>query len=126
MVVEVALYSQHVPGCHNVVVDSLSRDHHIESKKLAFLLKQLYPSQAQENLFILEQIPKEISSWIESLKPSATNRMALPSKPTRSKMGTFVNSNCAWKEVVSMTTSWMDTIKQKKILLMSGYAATLR
>ena len=64
---EVALYSQHIPGCHNVVADCLSRDHHIDNKKLTFLLQQLYPSQTQGNFFILEKLPKEIASWIEFL-----------------------------------------------------------
>ena len=67
MRVEVALYSQHVPGCQNIVTDSLSRDHHIETNKITFLLKQLYPSQAQENFHILQELPKEIAFWLELL-----------------------------------------------------------
>ena len=39
---ESALYSQHIKGKFNLVTDSLSRDHHINTKQLTFLLNSLY------------------------------------------------------------------------------------
>ena len=114
MEAEVALYSQHVPGRHNVVADSLSRDHHIDSQKLTFLLKQLYLSQAQENFHILEKIPNEISSWLECLKQNSINKMALPTKPIYSKIGTLVSGKHTLKDVVSMTSFWIDSVKKTK------------
>ena len=110
---EVALYSQHVPGCHNIVADSLSRDHHIDNKKLTFLLKQLYPTQAQDNFHILETLPQEISCWIESLKPFEIRRQVLQASPTRSKMGTSINGSDTWKDVVSKTAFWTSLAEKK-------------
>ena len=110
---EVALYSQHVPGCHNVVADSLSRDHHIDNVKLTFLLKQLYPSRAQENIHILQDLPIEISLWLESLRQKSINKMVLPNKPTRSKMGTLISGESTLRDVASMTSLWINMIKTK-------------
>ena len=113
MEAEVALYSQHVPGSQNVIADSLSRDHHIDTNKLTFLLKQLYPSQAKENFHILQELPREISSWLELLKPSRISKMALPPKPTRSKMGTLISGKSTLRDVALLTSSWMDLVKKK-------------
>ena len=110
---EVALYSQHIPGCHNVVADSLSRDHHIDNNKLTFLLKQLYPTQAQDNFHILETLPQEISCWIESLNQFEIRRQALPTNPTRSKMGTLISGSDTLKDVVLKTTSWTSLAGKK-------------
>ena len=60
------LYSQWFPGTKNDFADSLSRDFHIDPKKLATLLKTIVPSQVPPT-FKIKPLLHEISSWLEAL-----------------------------------------------------------
>ena len=65
---ESTIESHHIKGSHNIVADSLSRDHHIEATHLTFILKSLFSSQANQNLEISQTLPVEIISWLNLLK----------------------------------------------------------
>jgi hypothetical protein len=90
-----SLYSQHIRGLHNVLADSLSRDTHITDNKLTFMLKTLFPEQAEKN-FKLRTLPQEIVSWLHSLKPSLTRKQECPKAPSRSKLGALTDGSDTW------------------------------
>jgi hypothetical protein len=60
------LYSQWFKGDHNAVSDSLSRDFHIPSPNLEFLLKSYVLEQVPFGLEI-SPLPDEIDSWLTCL-----------------------------------------------------------
>jgi hypothetical protein len=59
-------YSQWFEGKKNNVADALSRDLHLSTDELTFLLHSHFPEQMQAN-FQIFPLPKEISSWLTSL-----------------------------------------------------------
>ena len=88
---ETALYSQHIPGEENIIADSLSRDFHISDINLQLLLTSLFPQMAPKHLKILETLPREITSWLESLQDSRTSASESLPAPSPSKMGALVD-----------------------------------
>ena len=81
---DATLFSQHVPGDHNVTADCLSQDFHLSDTDILSLLKNKAPaSQVPTNLHI-KALPKKISSWaisqLASL-PQATGSLPRP-KPS--------------------------------------------
>jgi len=108
MQTESCISSQHTPGKNNIIADSLSRDFHLEDKQLTFILKSLYPSQVNQN-FKIYPLPIEITSWISSLKAIVTKLSGPPSRPERSKTGTFFAGVSSWSAVVSRINSLKDT-----------------
>ena len=100
------LYSQWFPGIENSVSDSLSRDFHIDSSHLAFLLTANFPSQAPFGLEILP-LPNSIVSWVTSLLRSRRPAELWLGEPTRSKFALGLGSEITCGQSVSpMTTSW--------------------
>ncbi|KAL9178371.1 LOW QUALITY PROTEIN: hypothetical protein ACHAXT_000018 [Thalassiosira profunda] len=57
-------YSQHLPGLHNVVADSLSRDFHLSHSKLTAMLYAAQPPYLPPQLSIVP-LPPTIASWID-------------------------------------------------------------
>ena len=110
---ESALYSQHIAGKHNIIADSLSRDHHIPDKKLTFALKTAFTSQVLEE-FVLMTPPKEIISWLYSLRATLPLKQALPQEPKPSKLGALIAGGDSWRELVSMMNSLRDSQAKKK------------
>jgi hypothetical protein len=70
---EMSLHSQHIPGKHNIIADSLSHDFHITESTLTFLLNNSYPLQTQRNLR-LAALSRETICFLYSLKDMSTNR----------------------------------------------------
>ena len=107
-----SITSQHTPGKHNIIADSLSRDFHLPPNKLTFILQSLFPSQVNKDFRILPKLPREIISWISSLRVTSTKREASPQTPDRSKMGTFFAGQNSWPNVVSKVNSLKDSFKK--------------
>ena len=105
---ESCISSQHTPGKNNIIADSLSRDFHIEDKQLTFILKSIYPSQVNQN-FRIYPLPKEIISWVSSLRAISTKLSGPPSRPERSKTGIFFAGADSWSAVVSRINSLKNT-----------------
>ena len=114
METETTIESCHVKGEHNVVADSLSRDHHIHDSHLKFLLQSLFPSQVPQNFSIYSVLPIEITSWLDSLKGSMINSEVSPPKQFKSKMGALFDSKSSWKDVVSLTNSLTHSMRNPK------------
>ncbi|KAL9189303.1 hypothetical protein ACHAXT_011793 [Thalassiosira profunda] len=66
-------YSQHLPGLHNVVADSLSRDFHLSHSKLTAMLYAAQPPYLPPQLSIVP-LPPTITSWIGSLAQNKPKR----------------------------------------------------
>ena len=94
-----ALYSQHIPGKHNIIADSLSRDHHIPANKLTFVLKHIFPTQVPTN-FNIKTPSKEITSWLYSLAATLHHKQALHQAPRPSNLGALIGGGDSWKDVV--------------------------
>ncbi len=81
-------YSQWFEGKKNNVADALSRDWHLSTDELTFLLHSHFPEQMQTN-FQIFPLPKEISSWLTSLlqetpqSPGSGSRSNRCSEPSR-------------------------------------------
>ena len=108
-----SLYSQHIPGKHNVVADSLSRDHHISTQKLTFVLKTIFPTQVPKHLKILEP-PQEIISWIYSLKATLQAPVVSQQATHKSNLGALIDSEDSLQQLVSKMNSLRDLTKKKK------------
>ena len=97
--------SQHTPGRSNIIADSLSRDFNLPANHLTFILKSIYPTQVTRNFQILETLPREITSWISSLKATSTRLSAPPTRPERSKTGTLFDGASSLSALVSKINS---------------------
>jgi len=111
---EASIESQHIKGSHNVIADSLSRDHHLKETHLKFILTSLFPSQVPQNFSILSTLPEKITSWLESLKDITINAGVSPPKHSRSKTGLFFDGEDSWTDVVSKTNSLMTSLRHQK------------
>ena len=60
-------YSQHLPGCENIIADCLSRDFHLSDAQLTALLTSLDDSPHTKPLQIVE-VPDKLISWISTLE----------------------------------------------------------
>ena len=100
---ETTLCPEYVKGVHSIIADSLSRDLHIPTKKLSFLLTELFPTQTPMSLSIVEDLPAEIICWLESLKGGKLSGKESPQGLMPSKMGTLVSGNASWEVVASST-----------------------
>ena len=111
---EASLESQHIKGNHNVIADSLSRDHHIKDTHLKFILTSLFPSQVPQNFKVSSTLPTEITHWLDSLKDISTNVKVSPPKQSRSKTGLFFDGKDSWPDVVYKTNSLRDSLRHPK------------
>jgi hypothetical protein len=82
---ECCLYSQWFPGDSNSISDSLSRDFHIPSSNLAFLLESHFPDQAPFGLTILP-LPPDIVSWLTCLLLSQLQKEPWSKEQMQSKL----------------------------------------
>ena len=111
---ESSIESQHIKGTHNVIADSLSRDHHLKDTHLQFILTSLFPTQVPQNFKISSTLPIAIIQWLDSLKDISTNVEVSPPKLSRSKTGLFFDGEDSWTGVVSKTNSLMASQKHQK------------
>ena len=116
------LYSQWFPGDQNIVADALSRDFHLSNTNLANLITSLVPSQVPFGL-IIQDLPKEISSWLTCLLLNQPFKEQWLKAPTRSKLslGTDSKTTCypsVAKEIPSSNSSHhLRNIKSSQPLL---------
>ena len=111
---DASLESQHIKGAHNVIADSLSRDHHIKDTYLKFILTSIFPSQVPQNFAISSTLPIEITLWLDSLKEISTSVEVFPPKQSKSKTGLFFDGSASWQDLVSRTNFLMDSLKLPK------------
>ena len=113
---ETVLYPKHVRGEQNIIADSLSRDQHIPCKKHALFLTSLYPEQTPMGLSISEDLPQDITYWLESLKGGNTKNEVSPREPVPSKMGALVSGDVSWNAVASMINFWKATAPKPELV----------
>ena len=118
---DAALYSQHIRGIHNIIVDILSRDFHIPDTHLVHMLNLLLPKQTPMNLKI-SILPPEIIFWLHSLPPSSTKIQASPQHPSRSKLGALTDVNDSWETMESKMSGLMSIISNNENHLLSAFA----
>ena len=87
-----ALYSQHIKGRHNIIADSLSRDHHLNITQLTNSFLRLYPDQTPPNFQILP-LPAKIVSWLRSLSRSSIKSPVSLPRPCKSKLGALIDGS---------------------------------
>ena len=80
-----SLYSQHIPGNINFIADALSRDFHINDSTLIHMLRFCYDKQVPSH-FAIYPVPKEIISWIESLRDPKMLSTELNKRPEPSNL----------------------------------------
>jgi len=122
---ESSIESQHIRGDHNVVADSLSRDHHISTTHLTFILKSLYPSQTPPNFEISETLPNEITCWLDSLKGTLTSSVASTPRQYKSKIGALFDGDSSWRDVVSTTNTLNNSMKKPELTLSPRFLPVL-
>ena len=86
---------------HNIVADSLSRDLRIPLKKHELLLSSLFPTQTPASLSVTQDLPVEITCWLESLRAGKPSDKASLPVPVPSKMGILVSGSASWPAVTS-------------------------
>ena len=113
MIKNFALYSQHIKGTHNVIADSLSRDHHLSNKQLTMIFKTILPQQTPKNINIC-QLLTDIISWIHSLRHSLTKKQELPQQQIKSKLSVLIDGEDSCQTLVLKMNGLQNTIKNKK------------
>ena len=108
-----SLYSQHVPGKHNIIADSLSRDLHIPPLTLTNILCRTLPTQIPPNFRIISP-PKATISWMLSLLRSEIKSPEPPRAPTRSRLGVLTSGRDFWKQWGLATSGSMDSTNNKE------------
>ena len=107
------LYSQHVAGKQNFIADSLSRDYHISTVTLTKTFVSLFPDQIPSNFRIMT-LPKEITSWLYSLKDFSIVKMASPQEHNPSKLGVLLAGVDSYEQLTSTINSLKDGPSQTK------------
>jgi hypothetical protein len=84
---EATLHSEHIPGHHNTISDSLSRDFHLTNTQLTSLLTS-HPSTSTQvpNFFRIHDLKSPTISWIASLVDSKTPTKGSPPEPSPSSI----------------------------------------
>ena len=104
---EATLYPEHIPGVHNEIADSLSRDFHLNDSQLLHLL---YHSQDTAPKLPpklnLHQPSKTVISWIVSKLESIPRTKLLPTKPAPSTTAASFSSKSSSHGATSTTHSW--------------------
>jgi hypothetical protein len=112
---ESCLYSQWFPGDMNSISDSLSRDFHIPSSNLAFLLQSHYPDQAPFGLTILP-LPPDIVSWLTCQLLSQPQKEPWSKEQTISNFARGIASKTTYAQLGStMTHTSMNSPKTTKL-----------
>ena len=105
-------YSQHLPGCDNIVADCLSRDFHLSDDQLISLLTSLDDPSSNNTLQIVP-VPEELTSWISKLARLAPAQAESLKGRSRS---TLADGISGWSSSGASNTtaapSWTDSTKQ--------------
>ena len=114
---EASLHSEHIPGVHNEIADSLSRDFHLNDSQILHLLSssQDTTSKVPPKLQLLPP-PLKTISWIVSILQSMTPTKPLPAQQSPSTIAASFYSSNSWKNAASMTTFWTNTTPTKSHL----------
>jgi hypothetical protein len=96
------IYSQWFLGESNSMVDSLSRDFHVDSSHLRHILCTNFPLQVPFGLN-LRQLPSEIVSWVTSLLHSQQQKEQWSKEQVRSSFTRGSAFSCIYNQLASST-----------------------
>jgi hypothetical protein len=103
---ETTLYPEHIPGQHNIIADSLSRDFHLSDKNILHLF---YSSQEcsnqRPNQMQIINLPTKTTSWIASILESMNQKTQLLPRPAASTLAASISSNHFYPNVALKTHS---------------------
>jgi hypothetical protein len=114
---EATIYPEHIPGKHNVIADSLSRDFHLTNIQIIHLFynSQDCSQQRPSNLKIL-QLPKTTISWIASILESLSQKEQSLPQPAASTLAASNSSKNFSPTATSLTHSLTNLPQIKKPL----------
>ena len=101
-------YSQHIPGLTNTVADCLSRDFHLSNDELIAMLFDSKPIYLPKQMEI-EELPREITSWVASLAQETPTREELPQRHTPSTLALGVSGWSSKRDAGSKIPIWKDS-----------------
>jgi hypothetical protein len=116
---QACLYSQHIPGTNNVIVDSLSRDFHIDTDTLSSLIHSHF--QVPDS-FTIYPLTDEIVSWLTSLMLSKPRQLELKHAHTPSATWLGVGGSNRWR-CISIEPGCVQTGGSSSPPLIPGLAA---
>jgi hypothetical protein len=103
---ETTLYPEHIPGKHNVIADSLSRDFQLSDQKILHLFYSSQEcSQQRPNKITIINLPTKTTSWIASILESMNPKTQSLPQPAASTLAASTFSNHFSPNVGSMTHS---------------------
>ena len=109
------LYPEHIPGKHNIVADSLSRDSHLSDEKLTQLILSSAPLTQIPQNFKIYPLPAKDISWIASMLGSLTQKEQSLPTPAPSTLALFGCSKSTYTSAGSrMTHSWTPSKPTKR------------
>ena len=103
---QATVHPEHIPGRHNDVADSLSRDFHMSTPHLTSFLLTL--PQAPSTLTIVP-LPPTISSWIASTLESLPPKVGSPLRPKPSSAAILATGSSSSTNAASRTHSSVTT-----------------
>ena len=107
---EASLHPEHVPGVHNEVADSLSRDFHLHDSQILHLLSSSQDTVAKlPKNFSLKQPPTKIISWVVSVLQSMTPTKQSPAQPSPSTTAASFFSKNSLQSAILRTPSLIPT-----------------
>ena len=110
---EATLASVHKPGKHNIIADILSRDTHLDTKTLKFILYKLFPSQVPPSL-AFGDLTELINSEISLLLQMHPKSKASPVPVIRSNVGTLLDGKDTCEILESTIHSWTELVQGTK------------
>jgi hypothetical protein len=106
---EATLHAEHIPGKHNIVADSLSRDFHLNDTDLTSLLFSHAPPTQVPSTFKIHPLPPHLSSWATSMLESMPPTTASPPRPAPSNLVPSNDTPPSSSNVASPTPSLNNT-----------------
>ena len=121
---DATLYSQHIKGSQNIVADSLSRDLHLPNNVLLPLLTSVFPTQVPSNMR-MTILPKEIVSWLCSLKQTLVCRRVALQVRVPSSLGVLAATYVSTKAQECLTLSLTTARRHRKYASCQNFAKVL-
>ena len=120
-----ALYSQHIRGRHNIIADSLSRDHYLSITQLTNSFLRLYPDQTPPNFRILP-LPEK-NRLMAALAQSFIDQESGVAPATMQKQIGCFDRWIRFLSDMGIEDEWLSQYRQdQRIYLLSAFAGSCR
>ena len=114
-----SLFSQHISGIRNSIADTLSRDFHLSNSDLTEIILSHLPKQVHSQFKIVSH-PRDISSWMHSLKPGNRTKAVSIKPRTKDSLQILRNGETTLRTLDSEMYGYDPSVQQTRTSWLQG------